>query len=176
MVSALFPFTLLTATKAGSSSSSPGASSSPAKASQGSALSTQLCDPQHKDCLFREFRKLCAMVAENNSYNTKTQIIEKFLRKGTSGGSCLSLIFFSTFFCIYTKSSTSSLHFCEFSPLSSILDKFHGDLYLTVKLLLPGVVKSIYNLNDKQIVKLFSRIFRSNQDDMVRDLEQVCRP
>uniref|UniRef100_A0AAX7TIR8 DNA ligase n=1 Tax=Astatotilapia calliptera TaxID=8154 RepID=A0AAX7TIR8_ASTCA len=114
----------------------PGASSSPAKASQGSALSTQLCDPQHKDCLFREFRKLCAMVAENNSYNTKTQIIEKFLRKGTSG------------------------------------DKFHGDLYLTVKLLLPGVVKSVYNLNDKQIVKLFSRIFRSNQDDMVRDLEQ----
>uniref|UniRef100_A0A3P8R2C9 DNA ligase n=1 Tax=Astatotilapia calliptera TaxID=8154 RepID=A0A3P8R2C9_ASTCA len=129
-------FSGFTATKAGSSSSSPGASSSPAKASQGSALSTQLCDPQHKDCLFREFRKLCAMVAENNSYNTKTQIIEKFLRKGTSG------------------------------------DKFHGDLYLTVKLLLPGVVKSVYNLNDKQIVKLFSRIFRSNQDDMVRDLEQ----
>lgn len=129
-------FSGFTATKAGSSSSSPGASSSPAKASQGSALSTQLCDPQHKDCLFREFRKLCATVAENNSYNTKTQIIEKFLRKGTSG------------------------------------DKFHGDLYLTVKLLLPGVVKSVYNLNDKQIVKLFSRIFRSNQDDMVRDLEQ----
>lgn len=59
---------------------------------------------------------------------------------------------------------------------SSILDKFHGDLYLTVKLLLPGVVKSVYNLNDKQIVKLFSRIFKCNQDDMVRDLEQVCDP
>ncbi|TKS83163.1 DNA ligase 3 [Collichthys lucidus] len=105
-------------------------------ASQGSTLSAQLCDPQHKDCLLREFRKLCAMVAENNSYNVKTQIIEKFLRKGSGG------------------------------------DKFHGDLYLTVKLLLPGVVKSVYNLNDKQIVKLFSRIFRCNQDDMVRDLEQ----
>uniref|UniRef100_A0A672HCU4 DNA ligase n=1 Tax=Salarias fasciatus TaxID=181472 RepID=A0A672HCU4_SALFA len=102
----------------------------------GSPLSSQLCDPQHKDCLLREFRKLCAMVAENASYNVKTQIIEKFLRKGSAG------------------------------------DKFHGDLYLTVKLLLPGVVKSVYNLNDKQIVKLFSRIFRSNQDDMVRDLEQ----
>lgn len=59
---------------------------------------------------------------------------------------------------------------------SSISDKFHGDLYLTVKLLLPGVVKSVYNLNDKQIVKLFSRTFRCNQDDMVRDLEQVCDP
>lgn len=62
------------------------------------------------------------------------------------------------------------------SEVSFIPDKFHGDLYLTVKLLLPGVVKSVYNLNDKQIVKLFSRIFRCNQDEMVRDLEQVGNP
>uniref|UniRef100_G3QCE4 DNA ligase n=1 Tax=Gasterosteus aculeatus aculeatus TaxID=481459 RepID=G3QCE4_GASAC len=103
---------------------------------RGSPLSAQLCDPRHKDCLFREFRKLCATVAEHNSYNVKTQIIEKFLRKGSGG------------------------------------DKFHGDLFLTVKLLLPGVVKSVYNLNDKQIVKLFSRIFRCSQEEMVRDLEQ----
>lgn len=129
-------FSGFTAAKVDSSSSSPGPST-PAKASQGSALSTRLCDPSHKDCLLREFRKLCATVAENSSYNTKTQIIEKFLRKGSGG------------------------------------DTFHGDLYLTVKLLLPGVVKSVYNLNDKQIVKLFSRIFRCNQDEMVRDLEQV---
>lgn len=135
-------FSGFTAAKAGpSSSSGSSSSSSPAPSvsgpsSQGSALSTQLCDPAHKDCLLREFRKLCALVAENSSYNTKTQIIERFLKKGSGG------------------------------------DKFHGDLFLTVKLLLPGVVKSVYNLNDKQIVKLFSRIFRSNQDDMVRDLEQ----
>uniref|UniRef100_A0AAQ5ZJV3 DNA ligase n=1 Tax=Amphiprion ocellaris TaxID=80972 RepID=A0AAQ5ZJV3_AMPOC len=129
-------FSGFTAAKAGSSSSPGPSSSSSAKSSQGSALSTRLCDPQHKDCLFREFRKLCAMVAENSSYNVKTQVIEKFLKKGSVG------------------------------------DKFQGDLYLTVKLLLPGVVKSVYNLNDKQIVKLFSRIFRCNQDDMVRDLEQ----
>ncbi|XP_077402090.1 DNA ligase 3 [Vanacampus margaritifer] len=129
-------FSGFTAAKAGTSSSSSSSSPSSAKANQGSALATQLCDPHHKDCLLREFRKLCATVAENNSYNSKTQIIEKFLRKGTGG------------------------------------DKFHGDLYLTVKLLLPGVVKSVYNLNDKQIVKLFSRVFRCNQDDMVRDLEK----
>ncbi|KAJ3589245.1 hypothetical protein NHX12_010091 [Muraenolepis orangiensis] len=132
-------FSGFTATKAGSTSS-PGTSSSssppPAYASQASSLSAQLADPNHKDCLLREFRKLCATVAEKNAYNVKTQVIETFLRKGSAG------------------------------------DKFHGDLYLTVKLLLPGVVKSVYNLNDKQIVKLFSRIFRSNQDDMVRDLEQ----
>ncbi|XP_045841917.1 DNA ligase 3 isoform X1 [Meles meles] len=106
--------------------------SPPPKAS----LSSSRCDPKHKDCLLREFRKLCAMVAENPSYNTKTQIIQDFLRKGSAG------------------------------------DGFHGDVYLTVKLLLPGVIKSVYNLNDKQIVKLFSRIFNCNPDDMARDLEQ----
>lgn len=58
--------------------------------------------------------------------------------------------------------------FCLFSP-----DGFHGDVYLTIKMLLPGVIKIVYNLNDKQIVKLFSRIFNCNQEEMVRDLEQV---
>lgn len=90
----------LSAAKAGTSSSSsspsPVTSSSPARL-QGSSLSSQFSDPQHKDCLFREFRKLCATVAENNSYNAKTQIIEKFLRKGTGGGgwvisSCFVLV------------------------------------------------------------------------------------
>ncbi|KAL6074134.1 hypothetical protein STEG23_025617 [Scotinomys teguina] len=100
------------------------------------SLSARKCDPKHKDCLLREFRKLCAMVAENPSYNTKTQIIQDFLQKGSAG------------------------------------DGFHGDVYLTVKLLLPGVIKSVYNLNDKQIVKLFSRIFNCNPDEMARDLEQ----
>lgn len=64
----------------------------------------------------------------------------------------------------------------SFSVFISDKDKFKGDLYLTVKLLLPGVVKSVYNLNDKQIVKLFSRILKCNQDEMVRDLEQVSNP
>uniref|UniRef100_A0A673GQH1 DNA ligase n=1 Tax=Sinocyclocheilus rhinocerous TaxID=307959 RepID=A0A673GQH1_9TELE len=127
-------FSGFTATKAGSSSSSPGPS--PAKPSQGNSLSAQLCDPNHKDCLLREFRKLCALVAEKSSYNAKTEMIRDFLTKGSGG------------------------------------DKFCGDLYLTVKLLLPGVVKNVYNLNDKQIVKLFSRILNCSQDEMVQDLEQ----
>uniref|UniRef100_A0A671M704 DNA ligase n=1 Tax=Sinocyclocheilus anshuiensis TaxID=1608454 RepID=A0A671M704_9TELE len=102
----------------------------------GSSLSAHLCDPNHKDCLLREFRKLCALVAEKSSYNAKTEIIRDFLTKGSGG------------------------------------DKFCGDLYLTVKLLLPGVVKNVYNLSDKQIVKLFSRILNCSQDEMVQDLEQ----
>lgn len=50
------------------------------------SLSAARCDPKHKDCLLREFRKLCAMVAEKPSYNVKTQIIQDFLRKGSAGG------------------------------------------------------------------------------------------
>ncbi|KFP21146.1 DNA ligase 3 [Egretta garzetta] len=107
-----------------------------ANASHKATLSAKKCDPKHKDCLLREFRKLCAMVAEKPSYNVKTQIIQDFLKKGSGG------------------------------------DGFHGDVYLTIKLLLPGVIKIVYNLNDKQIVKLFSRIFNCSQEEMVRDLEQ----
>ncbi|NXJ12132.1 DNLI3 ligase, partial [Odontophorus gujanensis] len=107
-----------------------------ANSSHNSSLSAKKCDPKHKDCLLREFRKLCAMVADKPSYNVKTQIIQDFLKKGSGG------------------------------------DGFHGDVYLTIKLLLPGIIKIVYNLNDKQIVKLFSRIFNCSQEEMVRDLEQ----
>ena len=50
--------------------------------------------------------------------------------------------------------------------------QFQGDLHLWVKLLLPGVVKRIYNLQSKQLVKLFSRIFRTKESEMLTDLEQ----
>ncbi|XP_038615595.1 DNA ligase 3 [Tachyglossus aculeatus] len=114
----------------------PGPAPAGPAGSDAPGLSAQRCDATHKDCLLREFRKLCAMVADKPSYNAKTQIIQQFLQKGAGG------------------------------------DGFHGDMYLTVKLLLPGVIKSVYNLNDKQIVKLFSRIFQCSQEDMLRDLEQ----
>lgn len=58
----------------------------PADSARKSSLSAARCDPKHKDCLLREFRKLCAMVAEKPSYNVKTQIIQDFLRKGSAGG------------------------------------------------------------------------------------------
>ena len=31
-------------------------------------------------------------------------------------------------------------------------------MYLLLKLLLPGVVKRVYNLNNKQLVKLYSQV------------------
>ncbi|XP_023939121.2 DNA ligase 3 [Bicyclus anynana] len=49
---------------------------------------------------------------------------------------------------------------------------FQGDLALWCKLLLPQVSKRVYNLKSKQLVKLFSRIFRIDHDDMLTHLEQ----
>ncbi|XP_047026101.1 DNA ligase 3 [Helicoverpa zea] len=51
-------------------------------------------------------------------------------------------------------------------------DSFKGDLTLWCKLLLPQVSKRVYNLKSKQLVKLFSRIFNMDHDDMLTHLEQ----
>ena len=39
-----------------------------------------------KDNSFREYRKLCAEIAEESSYNGKTAILSQFLQKGSTGG------------------------------------------------------------------------------------------
>ncbi|XP_047111311.1 DNA ligase 3 isoform X3 [Schistocerca piceifrons] len=56
--------------------------------------------------------------------------------------------------------------------LSFLPESFKGDLLLWVRLLLPGAVKRVYNIQSKQIVKLFSRILHADQDEMLEDLEQ----
>ena len=50
--------------------------------------------------------------------------------------------------------------------------KFQGDLHVWVRLLLPGVVKRVYNLQSKQLVKIFSRIFKANESEMLTNLDQ----
>ncbi|XP_041479664.1 DNA ligase 3-like [Lytechinus variegatus] len=93
-------------------------------------------DPQHPDNSFREYRKLCANIADQAGHHAKTKVVAGFLKSGSDGQS------------------------------------FQGDTYLVLKLLLPGVVKRVYNINSKQLVKLFSQIFGTDLDDMVTDLEQ----
>ena len=48
---------------------------------------------------------------------------------------------------------------------------FQGDLHVWVRLLLPGVVRRVYNIQSKQMVKLFSRIFTCSEEEMIDDLE-----
>ena len=78
-------------------------------------------DLGHKDNSFREFRRLCALIADETSYNAKTEVVERFFSKGSDG------------------------------------KRFRGDLYVWTRLLLPGVVKRIYNLQSRQLVKIFAR-------------------
>ncbi|XP_076451969.1 DNA ligase 3-like [Babylonia areolata] len=94
-------------------------------------------DPNiEKDNSFRQFRRLCADIADENSYTGKTQLVQNYINKGHSGSG------------------------------------YQGDLYLLLKLLLPGVVKTVYNLNNKQLVKLFSQIFGTDLQEMIEDLDQ----
>ncbi|ESO91269.1 hypothetical protein LOTGIDRAFT_228755 [Lottia gigantea] len=97
---------------------------------------TNMSPEAEKDNSFREFRRLCALIAEENSYTGKTAIVSKYIKKGSNG------------------------------------DKYQGSVYLLLKLLLPGVVKRVYNLNNKQLVKLFSQIFGCILADMVEDLDK----
>ncbi|CAL4149328.1 unnamed protein product, partial [Meganyctiphanes norvegica] len=92
-------------------------------------------DINHKDNSFREFRRICANIADEPGYLNKTEILSRWLKKGSSG------------------------------------DGFEGDLCVWIRLLLPGVVKRVYNLQSKQLVKLFSQLFGTNQEEMMEDLE-----
>lgn len=51
-------------------------------------------------------------------------------------------------------------------------DGFKGDIVLWCKLLLPGAVKRIYNLQSKQLIKLFARLLLQDEDAMLEHLEQ----
>ncbi|XP_073971011.1 DNA ligase 3 isoform X2 [Rhodnius prolixus] len=90
----------------------------------------------HKDNSLREFRRLCADIANTPGYLDKTAVVKRFITEGTDK------------------------------------ESYKGDLLLLIKLLLPGVIKRVYNLQSKQIIKLFSRLFGTNQDDMLESLEQ----
>ncbi|KMQ89797.1 dna ligase 3, partial [Lasius niger] len=59
-----------------------------------------------------------------------------------------------------------------FPPFDFYLDGFKGDIVLWCKLLLPGAVKRIYNLQSKQLIKLFARLLVQDEDAMLEHLEQ----
>ena len=114
------------------SSSSP----SPTKNNQIVQTKIALENVDHKDNSFREFRRLCAMVSEESSYNSKTDIMHKWFSKGSNDLN------------------------------------FQGNVHLWVRLMLPGVIKRVYNLQSKQLVKIFSRILQADDGAMLEDLEK----
>ncbi|CAH0399223.1 unnamed protein product [Chilo suppressalis] len=85
---------------------------------------------------------------------------------------------FKTFFTLCKKISRVDAYTEKTATVNSFFrkgtdgDSFKGDLGLWCKLLLPQVTKRVYNLKSKQLVKLFSRVFNTDHDDMITDLEQ----
>lgn len=51
-------------------------------------------------------------------------------------------------------------------------DGFKSDVKLWCRMLLPGAVKRVYNLQSKQLVKLFSRILLEDEGEMLEHLER----
>lgn len=50
--------------------------------------------------------------------------------------------------------------------------EFQGDTLLWVRMLIPGDSQRVYNLQNKQMLKLFSRLFNCDIHEMHLDLEQ----
>lgn len=50
-------------------------------------------------------------------------------------------------------------------------NNFNGDILLWLNLLLPNINKRIFNLHDKQLIKIFNKIFENNKDDMIHHFE-----
>lgn len=113
--------------------SSSSSSTTPKRKRKASAASA---DRKSKDNAFRQFRKICALLANESGYLNKTAILREFFKSGSDGKS-----------------------------------GFKGDLYLWCKLLLPNIDKRLYNLQSKQLVKIFSKVFDTDQDDMLEYLE-----
>ena len=99
----------------------------------------------HKDNILWEFRRVCKGIA------------------GLPGMACNKVL--SGY--IY-KSAFLSKWFSQ----GSRKDEFEGDMLLWVRLLHPGVVKRVYNMRSRQLVKLFSRIFGTDEKEMVDDLSE----
>ncbi|CAH2085383.1 unnamed protein product [Euphydryas editha] len=85
---------------------------------------------------------------------------------------------FSTFFSLCNKISKVDAYTEKTAVVNNFFTKgcdgkkFQGDIKMWCKLLLPQVSKRVYNLKSKQLVKLFSRIFNTDHDDMLTHLEQ----
>lgn len=56
-----------------------------AKGKPAAAASAAAQDAAEKDNSFREYRKLCAEIAEESSSNGKTAILARYLEKGSTG-------------------------------------------------------------------------------------------
>lgn len=85
---------------------------------------------------------------------------------------------FETFQIICKKLADESGHLKKSAILKDFLkdgiekNGYKGNTYLFMKLLIPSASKRVYNLNSKQLIKLFSKIFDTDHDDMMDHLNK----
>ncbi|PRD34334.1 UNVERIFIED_CONTAM: DNA ligase 3 [Trichonephila clavipes] len=71
----------------------------------------------------------------------------------------------------HTKYTDKTAILQEFFTKGSDGEGFKGNLYLWAKMLLPAVEKRIYNLQNTQILKIFSKIFEVSLEEMQEDFQ-----
>lgn len=49
-------------------------------------INNTAASPSHRDNSFREFRRICADIANVSAYTDKTSVVRKMLEKGSDGG------------------------------------------------------------------------------------------
>ena len=85
---------------------------------------------------------------------------------------------FFTFTFLCDRVAAESSHTGKTKIIKDLIERggsgkgFTGDVFVTLKLLLPMVSKRVYNMKDKQIIKAFSSIFSCSLADMETDLEK----
>jgi DNA ligase 3 len=126
-------------------------SSSPVKKAVAESLSSDCNDNK-----FSEFQRIVRRIANEPSYTSKSNILQRFLQVVRSERKLKKGIAIKTF--------------CSFQGTGK---KFEGDVELWLRLLIPKDQKRVYNLQDKQIVKIFVTIFRSDHQDMTDDVAET---
>ena len=85
---------------------------------------------------------------------------------------------FETFIKVCNKIAAQAGHLAKTNVLREFITKgtdgkkYKGDLSLFIHLLLPNSKNRVYNLNSTSFVKLFSKLFKVDQDDMTNYLNQ----
>ncbi|XP_067659538.1 DNA ligase 3-like [Haliotis asinina] len=140
----------------------------------------------HVACMFEEFDKETSRAKQIKSPDDmfgfdelkkdEKKTILKLIRDTNIKREDNSLHQFS---CLCTKISEEDGHAGKTALVSDYLKKgttgtgFKGDVYMLMKFLLTGVVKTWNSLSDRVLVDLFSQIFGTSQKAMEEDLAQT---
>ena len=117
-------------------------------------------------------------VPDDAAFDDTAALTEFTLGPSVVGGKCHKDNSFREFRRLVAKVAEEPGHlataeiFRKFFSKGSCGDGFQGDLLLWVRLLLPGTIKRVYNLQSRQLVKTFSRVFATSEKDMLVHLEQ----